>query len=312
MPLDSSTPEVKRILITGASGMIGRRLSDLLLKRGHQVSLLGRSEKVKGLKTFLWDPARMQMETEAIREAEAIIHLAGAGVADKRWNARRKMEILRSRTDSTRLLKETLERVPNSVKTFVSASGINYYGLEEPGKEFQEEDPPGNDFLARVTLAWEKEADTVKELGLRVVKIRMGAVLSASGGALQKLAAPVRYFVGAPLGSGKQYVNWIHIDDACRLFIKAVEDSSMIGAYNGVAPTPVTNKKMTEAIAEALNRPLWLPPVPGFVVKIVAGEVAEIVLKGEKVSAKNVKSAGFEFQYETIEAALKNLLSAKQ
>jgi uncharacterized protein (TIGR01777 family) len=312
MPLAPSAPEVKRILITGGSGMIGKRLSDLLLKRGYEVSLLGRSKKVKGFETFIWDPERMDIDTGSISKAHAIIHLAGAGVADKRWNARRKNEILRSRTDSTMLLKETLETVPNNVKIFVSASGIGYYGLEEPGHELQEEDPPGSDFMASVTLAWEKEADRIKELGLRVVKIRMGVVLSASGGALQKLAAPVNYFVGAPLGSGKQSVNWIHIDDACRIFVKAVEDSSMEGAYNAVAPIPVTNKKMTEAIAKALNRPLWLPPVPGFVVRMLAGEVAEIVLKGGKVSGEKVKDAGFEFQFERIEDALKNLLNAKE
>jgi uncharacterized protein (TIGR01777 family) len=308
MPLASSNPEVKTILVTGGSGTIGRRLSDLLVKRGYSVLLLGRSKKVKGLETFLWNPGRMEIETASISKADAIIHLAGAGVADKRWNAKRKNEILQSRTDSTRLLKETLESVPNNVKTFVSASAIGYYGLEETGGEFGEEDPAGSDFMADVTLAWEKEIDRVSELGLRVVKIRMGVVLSALGGALQKLATPVRYFVGAPLGSGKQYVNWIHIDDVCRIFIKAIEDTSMEGAYNAVAPFPVTNKRMTQAIAKTLNKPLWLPPVPGFVVKMLAGEVAEMVLKGGKVSGRKVKDAGFKFQFERIEGALKSLL----
>jgi len=204
---------------------------------------------------------------------------------------------------------ETLSKEQHRVSVFITASGITYYGLKERETPFQESDPPADDFLARVAIAWENEVDEAGKKGLRVVKIRAGAVLNPEGGALKKLATPVKFFVGAPLGSGKQFVSWIHLDDLCNIYIKAIEDPSMTGVYNAVAPEPVTNKKLTQEIAKILKRPLWLPPVPGFIVKLIAGEVAEFVLHGGKVSCAKIQKAGFVFRFPTIQEALKDLFA---
>lgn len=287
--------------------MIGSRLTALLLEKGFMVSHLGRGTKTEGVRTFFWNPYQKEIEPGVLDDTDVIIHLAGAGIADKRWNEKRKEEILVSRTQTTRFLCEILLKEKHHVDTFISASGISYYGLEDEGRSFKESDRPAQDFMARVTLAWEEEVDEIRKAGLRVVRIRTGVVLSRSGGALKKLARPVKYFVGAPLGSGEQHVNWIHLDDLCNIYIKAVEDRSMEGAYNGVAPQPVTNRTLTAEIAKVLKRPLWLPPVPGFVVKLIAGGVADVVLKGGKISSEKIEKAGFRFQFPTLQEALKDL-----
>jgi len=299
----------KKILITGGSGMIGSRLTSLLIEKGYEVAHLGRSKKDNGIKTFIWDPQRNEIEKGALLNVDVIIHLAGAGIADKRWDAKRKKEILLSRTQTTRLLKEALARENHHVSVFLSASGISYYGLVDPGRAFVESDPPAADFMAQVAAAWEKEVDELGMEGMRIVKIRTGVVLSRTGGALNKLAMPVKFYVGAPLGSGKQIVNWIHIDDLCRIYLQAIDDPGLQGPYNGVAPHPVTNEALTRMIAETLKRPLWMPRVPGFFVKLIAGEVAEVVLNGGKISAEKIENAGFDFQFKTIGAALEDLLN---
>ena len=288
--------------------MIGRRLTSLLLQKGYRVCHLGRTKNRNGVKSYLWDPYKKEIEKEALRDVDVIIHLAGAGIADKRWTEKRKREILRSRTEPTRLLYETLSSVQHRVNTFISASGISYYGLRDKGSAFVESDQPADDFMARVTIAWEKEADEIERSGLRVVRIRTGVVLSPDGGALEKLVTPVKFFVGAPLGSGKQYMNWIHLDDLCGIYIKAIGDDSMRGAYNAVAPEPVTNERLTEEIAKILKRPLWLPAVPGFIVKAIAGEVADVVLSGGKISSEKVEKAGFSFRFPTLREALRDVL----
>lgn len=300
--------KTKNILITGGSGVIGRRLTTLLLEKGYRVSYLGRSKRKGALTSYVWDPSRGTIDEAALADADVIVHLAGAGIADKRWNEKWKHEILFSRTATTRLLYEGLTRVPHRVRTFISASGISYYGLEDRDRSFVETDPPASDFMAGVTVAWERAVDEVAALGIRVVKLRTGVVLSRGGGALQRLATPVKFFVGAPLGSGEQYVSWIHLDDLCRLYLRAIEDTSMEGVFNAVAPHPVTNRELTSTIAKVLGRPLWLPPVPGFVVRLIAGEVAEVVLNGSKISCNKLAAAGFRFEFETVEEAVKDLL----
>ncbi len=302
---------VKKILITGGSGLIGTRLTELLLSKGYQVSCLGRTIKTQHIKTFLWNIDEQRIEENAFLDVHTIIHLAGAGISDKRWTQKRKQEILESRTKSTRLLKDELNKRTHHIKNFISASAIGYYGFEDYGKEFVESDKPGKDYTAKVTHEWENEVDKIATLGLRVVKIRTGIVLSNHGGALTKLATPINLMAGAPLGSGKQYISWIHIDDLCNIFIKGIEDNSMEGAYNAAAPNPVTNKNFTQVLAKVLHKPLFLPNVPAFVLKIILGEMAEIVLNGSLISSKKIQDAGFRFQYKTLESALRDLLFAK-
>jgi uncharacterized protein (TIGR01777 family) len=295
------------ILITGASGLIGTRLTEMLLQKGHQVSHLGRSKKGDGVKSFIWNVDKHQMDEETLRGIDTIIHLAGAGVADKRWTAKRKLEILESRTRSTQLLFDVLKKGNHHVTTVVSASAIGYYGFES-NDELTETGPAGSDYLANVTKQWEEEVNKIESLNIRVVKIRIGIVLSEKGGALKEMMLPIKFFVGSPLGSGNQYLSWIHIDDLCAIFCKAAEDKNMHGAYNGVGTYPVTNRALTRAIAKVLRRPIFLPAIPGIVLKLIIGEMADIVLNGSKVSSSKIRQAGFSFQFDNLEKALRNLL----
>lgn len=297
----------KKILITGASGLIGKRLTEMLLKKGYQVAHLSRSKKSGLVPSFVWDVEAGVIDTASLEGVETIIHLAGAGVADKRWSKSRKEEILESRLKSTQLLFDTLSKNPNQVKNFISASAIGYYGFGQD-EVFVEVSPFGDDFLAKVTRAWEEEVDKIAALKIRIAKLRIGIVLSDKGGALVEMAKPIRLGFGSPLGNGKQYLSWIHIDDVCALFIYAVETEAMHGSYNAVSGEWATNKEMTQAIAKVLSKPLWLPNVPAFVLKIVVGDMAEIVLNGSKVSAGKVKDAGYSFKYTNLNQTLGSLL----
>lgn len=299
----------KKILITGASGLVGSRLTEMLLQKGHQVSHLGRTKKSGPVKSYVWNVDKGEFDVEALVGIDAIIHLAGAGVADRRWNEQRKKEILESRTKSSTLLYETLKKENHAVKAVVSASAIGYYGFCLDERIFTEESKPGSDYLAQVTRQWEESVDKISSLGIRVAKVRIGIVLSAKGGALPEMAKPVRFGVGAPLGTGKQYLSWIHIDDLCAMFMKAVEDDQMHGAYNAVCDW-VTNETITKSIARVLNRPLLLPPVPGFMMKLIVGEMAVIVVNGSKVSSEKIRKTGFTFQYPDLSEALRKLLKA--
>jgi uncharacterized protein (TIGR01777 family) len=296
----------KKILITGATGLVGTRLTKMLQARGHQVSHLSRSQRKGQVKSFVWNVEKQQLDEKAL-ECDAIVHLAGANVSDKRWTSKRKQEILQSRTDSTRLLCERLKSKKGSVTSFISASAIGYYGFENDEVN-SETSPPGKDFLADVVVQWEKEIDRIASLDIRVVKIRIGIVLSPEGGAMKEIMKPVKLFVGAPLGSGDQYMSWIHLDDLCNIFVKAVEDSSLSGPFNAVAPEPVTNRQLTHEIAKVLHRPLILPAVPAFVLKLILGEMSNIVVKGSRVSPKKILQSGFQFKFTQINEAVCDLL----
>lgn len=297
----------KKILITGASGLIGTRLTTLLLDKGYEVAHLSRSGKNSKVPVFIWDVDKQTMDHDALRGVDTIIHLAGAGVVEKRWTAKRKKEILESRTHSTQLLYEVLKTQKHQVKNFISASAIGYYGFEDD-REFTEEDPAGKDFLADVTAQWEREADKIGALGIRLVKVRIGIVLSPHDGALKPMVNTVRWWIGAPLGSGDQYISWIHIDDVCGMILYAAEHANVQGPVNAVATQPVTNRDLTKAIAKTLQKPLVLPPVPGFVIAVMLGEMGKIVLNGNRVSSRKIQQLGYRLKFDDIEKALDNLL----
>lgn len=301
----------KNILITGASGLIGKRLTELLLQRGHNVSHLGRSEKKGAIPSYIWNVEKKQIDINALKGIDTIIHLAGAGVADKRWTEKRKQEILESRTQSTELLHATLKHTANEVKHFISASAIGYYGFNLKGELFDEQSTPGTDYLASVTRQWEESIDKLNELPLRLAKLRIGIVLSDKGGALAPMVVPVKFFVGSPLASGKQMLSWIHIDDLCKMFVHLVENESLQGAYNGTGPYAVSNEDFTKAIGKQLNRPVFLPKVPAFLLKLILGEMANLIIFGSDVSSKKIQSTGFRFQFNTLEESLRNLLDKK-
>ncbi|MEO5643516.1 MAG: TIGR01777 family oxidoreductase [Bacteroidia bacterium] len=297
------------ILITGASGLVGLHLTELLLSKGYTVAHLGRKKSADAtVKQFTWDPSKEILEAGAISWADAIIHLAGASVSEGRWTEKRKNEIIDSRVKGAQLLAKAIRQEHSKAKVFISASAVGWYGMITSEKIFTETDSPANDFFGTVCLKWENAADLVEETGLRTVKLRIGVVLAKDGGALPKLAAPVKWFVGSPLGSGKQWMPWIHIDDLCALFVKAVEDEQMSGAYNAVAPNPVTNKEFVKTIGKVLHRPVFLPPVPGFALKLALGEMAQIVTEGSRVSNEKIRKAGFTFRYNELQPALENLL----
>lgn len=298
----------KNILITGASGLIGQQLTPLFQNLGYSVAHLGRKKSTGPVQSYVWNIDQQQLDQEALQSNSIVIHLAGAGVADHPWTPQRKQEILTSRTRSTRLLYDSLKKGNHTIDTVICASAIGYYGFHDDPRPLHENEKPGSDFLADVVNQWEQEADAIASLGIRLVKIRIGVVLSEKAGALKEMSKPVTYFVGAPLGSGNQYISWIHIDDLCSIFAKAVEDTTMQGPYNAVAPHPVTNRILTQHIAHALGRPLWLPPIPGFVLKVLLGEMANLVLRGSNISADKILQTSFAFTFPQAAQAVQDLL----
>src|SRR5579859_1994026 len=289
----------QKVLITGASGLIGSPLTELLIKKGHSVAHLGRAKSNGVIPSFIWNLSKGRIDTRCLSGIDTIVHLAGANIAERRWTASRKREIAGSRIKSTALLVEALKNNSHTVKAFISASAIGYYGFAETDKVFREDDKPGEDFLARVTTEWEAEVDKLQGLGMRVSKIRTGIVLSRGGGALSAMAKPIQWGVGAPLGSGRQFLSWIHIDDLCGIFAKAIEDRKMNGPYNATASW-CTNGEMTDAIAKVLKKNLWLPPVPSFVLKMILGEMADVVLNGSKASCEKIKQTGYLYKFAAL------------
>ena len=256
----------------------------------------------------MWDIGKKTIDQSALTTVDAVIHLAGANVGDKRWTKKRKEDILQSRLQSTRLLFEELKKGNHHVTTFVSASAVGFYGSGNNQISFTEEDTQGKGFLADVVGKWERTVDEIATLGIRVVKLRAGVVLSERGGALKEMLLPIKMYVGSPLGTGEQMLSWIHLDDLCRIFIKAVEDDTMHGAYNAVAPNPVSNREFTFMIAKILKRPILILRVPAFAIKLLFGEMAEIVLEGSQISSKKIQASGFNFLFENAEDALVDLL----
>ncbi len=296
-----------KILITGGTGLIGTRLSEMLIDLGYEVAHLSRSgPNHSKYQTFRWDIEKNYIEEAALTYTDYIINLAGASVADGKWTDKRKHEIHDSRIHGTNLLVNQLKKTSHHVKGFLSASAIGIYGNSGERLVAEESSPAENDFLAAVCRDWEKAANQATDLGIRTVIFRIGIVLSKEGGALPQLAKPIKLLVGAPLGSGQQYISWIHLDDICRLFIAAIEDHQWQGVYNAVAPHPVTNEEFTRNLAEVLHKPLTGLKVPAFGLKLVLGEMSETVLGGSRVSATKVLQTGFTFEYNYLDEALES------
>jgi len=297
------------ILITGGTGLVGRFLCKKLKDKGYSVAILGRTCQKNGeTPTYSWDIDKNEIEKEALEKADYIIHLAGANISESKWTAKRKKLIIDSRVKSAQLIFEKLKENTNQVKAFISASAIGYYGTISTDKIFSETDPPANDFLGETCRQWEQSADRFEELGIRAVKIRTGVVLAKHGGALAKMITPIKLGIGSTIGNGRQYVPWIHIEDLCDIYIKAIEDTQMNGAYNAVAPDHKTNRDFTETLAHVLRKPFWFPNIPAIVMKIIFGKMSVMLLKGSRVSSEKITNAGYKFKFPNLKGALVNLL----
>ena len=296
---------MQKILIIGGSGLVGHRITDLLEKNGYQVAWLSRSNQ-SGRKSFLWNVEKQEIDPQAMEWADAVIHLAGAGVAEKRWTPARKKLILDSRTQSTQLLYAAIEKSTDRPNTFISASAVGYYGFNTGTTLVDENSPAGSDFLAQVVIAWENEAKKIEQLHLRTVLLRIGIVLDAEGGALGEMLKPP---VAAPLGSGDQWMSWIHIEDLARMFVFALEKTTLQGVYNAVGPNPATNQQLTQEAASAKGKTYLGIGVPGFALKLVLGEMAAMVLGGNRVSCQKIQKAGFQFEFSELKKALSDLFS---
>ena len=304
------------VLICGGSGLIGQRLTTMLIEKGHEVIIVTRSPQkarnTTGNPSYaLWDTEKEAIDTGAISRADYIINLAGAGIADKRWTAKRKKEITGSRVQSGRTIVKALQQYDNRVKAVINSSAIGWYGEDNPaktGKKFTEVDPPAPGFLGDTCKAWEDSIAPAKAPGKRLVILRTGIVLSNKGGALSEFAKPVKFGIAAILGSGKQVVSWIHIDDLCRIFLYAIENESLHGVYNAVAPVPADNKSITIAIAKKIKGSFFITAhVPSFILKLMLGELSAEVLKSTTVSSSKLRATGFQFIYPSIEAAIQQL-----
>ena len=305
---------MQTILITGGTGMVGQSLTNLLLAKGYRVIVLTRQQKQSSRTHFSfaqWDLKKGWVDPAALAAADYIIHLAGEGVADKRWTTARKKAILDSRVESSALLVKALKANPNKVKAIVAASAIGWYGPDNEKSSasgFVETDPVDHSFLGDTCRQWEESMHPVKAMGIRLVTIRIGIVFNKMGGALAEFIKPAKLGAAAILGDGKQIVSWIHQQDLNRLMLFALEQEQVEGVYNAVAPDPVNNAKLTKAIAGRFHS--WAIPfhVPSFILKIMLGEMSVEVLKSAKVNASKIIAAGFSFDYASMDEALDDLL----
>lgn len=295
------------VLITGASGAIAKALSKKI-EKDFAVRFLTRKKKAEN--EFEWNLENNTIDERAFENISHIIHLAGANISEKRWTEDRKKELISSRVDSAKLILNTLKKKNLKLRSFISASGINFYGTKTTDKIFIENDAPGNDFLSEVVMVWEKAADEFKRQNVaeRVVKVRTAVVLSKNEGALAKMMTPIQFGVGSPLGSGKQYMPWIHIDDICSIYEFALKNPEIEGSYNASAPQHTTNENLTKLIAKVLNKPLFMPNVPSFILKLIFGELADALLEGSRASSEKIMKVGFEFQFPDLKMALEDLL----
>jgi len=299
-----------KILITGATGLIGTELVALLLQNGVTVHYLTTSQKKIESKPnyhgFFWNPDQGIIDENALMGVDSIIHLAGATIA-KRWTSKYKQEIIESRILSSNVLFKALKDNPHSVKQFISASAIGVYP-DSLIKIYTEENTDVDEsFLGKVVMKWEESVNKFKLLNIKVTKIRTGLVLSTKGGALPEMLKPINMGVGSPFGSGKQIQSWIHIHDLVELYFFAVQNE-LNGAYNAVAPNPVTNKKLTQEIAAVVKKPLFMPNIPKFLMALVLGDMHTILFASQNVSSVKIENEGFKFQYKQLDKALKNLL----
>ncbi len=298
----------RKVLITGGSGFIGSALTQKLLSSGYDVNHLSRSPKKNPVvPTYQWDINNAIIDHKALKNVDTVIHLAGAGIADKRWTNKRKEELIISRVKSSLLLLNALKSSDQKINTFISASAVGYYGADT-NYVCKEDSPPGRDFPAILTTQWEDAARKFEDLNIRTIILRIGLVLSSQDGLLKKLEGSVNMGLGSSMGSGEQYMSWIHIDDLTELFLTSIQNPSMKGVYNAVSPDPVKNNSFMHTINRIKGMPKLIPKIPALLLKLMFGEMATMMLGSCKASSQKVILTGFKFQHPKLEGALKHLL----
>ncbi|QLC67732.1 TIGR01777 family protein [Flavobacterium sp. LPB0248] len=296
----------QNVLLTGGSGFIGKHLTDVLIEAGFSVSVLSRSdrENTPRVTYYKWDIKKNYIDKNAILNADYIIHLAGEGIVEKRWTKRRKRAILESRIRPIEMIFSVLENNNKKLDAFVSASAVGIYGAVTSHKICTEDTPPANDFLGITCQKWENAADKMNSLNIRTVKIRTGIVFGKEEGFIKKMIPTFKSGFGAVLGSGKQYLPWIHAEDLCQIYLKSIEDTKLEGAYNACVTDNTTNARFSKTFAKLFDYAIWLPNVPPFVLKILLGEMSIAVLTGQRVSSEKIQKTGFEFQFTDLEKTL--------
>ncbi|WP_125723433.1 TIGR01777 family oxidoreductase [Flavobacterium ustbae] len=300
----------QNVLLTGGTGFIGKYLTDVLIEAGFSVSVLSRSdrENTPRVTYYKWDIKKNYIDKNAILNADYIIHLAGEGIVEKRWTRRRKKAIIESRVRPVEMIYSILEMNNKKLEAFVTASGIGIYGAITSHKICTENTPPADDFLGTTCQKWEEAADKIGSLNVRTVKIRTGIVFGKNEGFLKKMIPTFKSGFGAILGSGKQYLPWIHIEDLCQIYLKAIQDTKLEGAYNASVTDNTTNARFSNTMAKLYDYRIWLPKVPPFVLKILLGQMSEAVLTGQRISSEKIQKTGFEFQFTDLEKTLINCL----
>ncbi|MFK7947345.1 MAG: TIGR01777 family oxidoreductase [Saprospiraceae bacterium] len=302
---------MQTILITGGTGLVGSRLSRSLKERGYKVIYLSRKENMNStFPAYKWDIDKGEIDNRALEQADYIVHLAGAGVADKSWTKKRKQVIIDSRVKSGALLQQKLKEIGKRPKAVVCASASGYYG-DRGGQLLDESASKGSGFLVEVVEKWEAANAGFEDVTDRVAQLRIGIVLSTLGGALEKMLPTYKARIGTYFGSGDQYYSWIHIDDLANMFIHAIENEKVSGVYNAVAPNPVTNKRLAEAIGEGMGKSAVLLPAPAMVMRLAMGEMSSIVLDGVRLCSNKIENTGFKFLYDDVSYALRDVIERK-
>lgn len=301
-----------KIVIAGGSGLVGTRLSEILSKKGYKVAHLSR--RVSGNETyptFKWDLDKQSIDDNALADADYIVNLAGASIVGKHWTEKQKQLIINSRTQANATIRQALASGNHTIKAYLATAAIGFYG--DRGDELMREDSPAGStgFLPESCIAWEKSIAEVAQTGIRTIAVRIGIVLSTRDGALPKMMLSTYARIGSYFGDGSMYYSWIHIDDLCRIFLYAIENEDLQGTFNGVAPSPVTNKELIASIGKAQNKKLLMIPTPTAAIRLGMGEMADTILSSTKVSSEKIEKAGFRFEHPEIVPALKHLFREK-
>jgi hypothetical protein len=301
----------KNVLLTGGTGFVGKELTKMLINNGYTVAILSRSkrENTETIFYYTWDVEKQTIEKEAVLNADYIIHLAGANIAEKRWTNKRKEEVLNSRQQSAQLIYSVLKKNDKKIEAFISASAIGIYGAVNGEEICNENTAFDDDFLGLTCQKWEAAVDQFEKLGIRTVKVRTGLVLGKNEGLLSQLSPIFKFRLGAALGSGKQYMPWVHVLDLCEIYLKAIQNSKMKGPYNAAINDNTTNTIFSNTLAKVYGYKIWLPNVPGFIIQLLMGEMSIIVLTGRRVSSDKLEEVGFHFKYRSLEETLRYSLS---